>query len=114
MRRTRDRRTVLSADLDRLDARRALHGAGGEDPSRDALHAAVREAVRSALTDKQREVVEACFFEGLSQGEIARRLGITQQVVDKRLFGATRDGKRVGGAMARLREVLAPCVPLRS
>lgn len=104
---------VLTADLDRLDARRALYPSGDDDHARDALHAAVRDAVASALTDKQREVVEACFFEGLSQGEIARRLGITQQVVDKRLFGANRGGRRVGGAMARLREVLAPRVPVR-
>jgi RNA polymerase sigma factor (sigma-70 family) len=108
MTRERRRREVLSGDLDRLDARRACWSEGG---SRDALREAVREAVATALTDKQREVVEACFFEGLSQGEIARRLGITQQVVDKRLFGATRGGKRVGGAMARLREVLAPRLP---
>ncbi|NUP13135.1 MAG: sigma-70 family RNA polymerase sigma factor [Polyangiaceae bacterium] len=66
----------------------------------------VRDAVARALTDKQREVVEAYFFEGLSQGDIARRLGITQQVVHKRIFGAQRDGKTVGGALARLRAAL--------
>ena len=69
---------------------------------------AVREAVAASLTDKQREVVEACFFEGVSQGEIARRLGVTQQVVQKRLFGAPRGGRLVGGAIARLREALTP------
>jgi DNA-directed RNA polymerase specialized sigma24 family protein len=96
---------VLSADLDRFEATRSLWGGeGGEH----ALSDAVREAVATALTDKQREVVEACFFEGLSQGEVARRLGVAQQVVQKRLYGANRDGRLVGGAMARLREVLAP------
>ena len=97
-----------SADLDRYDATRSLWGA--EDEGSDARHAlrdAVREAVATSLTDKQREVVEACFFEGLSQGEIARRLGIAQQVVQKRLFGAPRGGRLVGGAIARLREALA-------
>ncbi len=102
----RERREVLSGDLDRFDARRSLWL--DDAPSRRGLAEAVREAVATALTDKQREVVEACFFEGLSQGEIARRLGITQQVVDKRLYGATRGGKRVGGAISRLREALAP------
>ena len=121
-RRRRERREVLSADLDRLDATRALWQRGpegaslgddGEDPQPRALETlceAVREAVATALTDKQREVVEACFFEGLSQGEIARRLGVTQQVVQKRLYGAPRGGRLVGGAMARLREALAPLV----
>ena len=100
---------MLTADLDRLDATRALWIPGDEGSGRlDALRDAVREAVATALTDKQREVVEACFFEGLSQGEVARRLGIAQQVVQKRLFGAPRDGRLVGGAMARLREALAP------
>lgn len=73
---------------------------------REARDRAVREAVAHALTDKQREVVQAYFFEGLSQGEIARRLNITQQVVHKRIFGAQRDGKLVGGALSRLREAL--------
>ena len=102
---------MLRADFDGYAATRALWG--GEDEGSDARHAlrdAVREAVATALTDKQREVVEACFFEGLSQGEIARRLGVAQQVVQKRLFGAPRGGRLVGGAIARLREVLAPRV----
>jgi DNA-directed RNA polymerase specialized sigma24 family protein len=108
-RRTRERREVLSADLDRYDATRSLWGSGEEAPGgRDDLRDAVRAAVATALTDKQREVVEACFFEGLSQGEIARRLGIAQQVVQKRLFGAPRGGRLVGGAISRLREALAP------
>src|SRR5262245_10006924 len=106
-RRRRERREVPWGDLDRLDARRRLwSGDEGEARSKERLRDAVREAVATALTDKQREVVEACFFEGLSQGEVARRLGITQQVVDKRLYGATRGGRRVGGAMARLRAAL--------
>ncbi|HEU4537985.1 MAG TPA: sigma-70 family RNA polymerase sigma factor [Polyangiaceae bacterium] len=68
---------------------------------------ALRAAVAGALTSKQREVVELHFFEGLSQGEIARRLGVSQQVVQKRLHGDRRAGKLVGGALPRLREALA-------
>lgn len=68
----------------------------------------VRLAVQTALTEKQREAVELFFFEGLSQSEIARRLGISQQVVQKRLFGAPRGGTVVGGALAKLREALGP------
>lgn len=70
----------------------------------------MREAVATALTDKQREVIEAHFFEGLSQGEIARRLGVSQQVVQKAIHGAARGGKTVGGALRKLREALAPFV----
>lgn len=108
-RRTRDRqhRVVLSDKLDRLDTERGLWAAG-DAPPRDRLREAVREAVASALTEKQRAVVEACFFEGLSQGDAARRLGITQQVVSKTLHGAPRDGRLVGGALRKLREALGP------
>lgn len=76
-----------------------------ESVDRDDL---VRRAVATALTEKQREAVELFFFEGLSQSEIARRLGISQQVVQKRLFGAQRNGAIVGGALAKLRSALAP------
>jgi DNA-directed RNA polymerase specialized sigma24 family protein len=82
------------------------------EPDRDALHDAVRAAVEQALTPRQREIVEAHFFDGLSQGDIARRLGVAQQVVQKALFGDLRRGRRVGGAIARLRKALAPVVSL--
>ena len=71
-------------------------------------HDRVRAAVATVLTEKQREAVELFFFEGLSQSEIARRLGISQQVVHKRIFGAPREGVVVGGALAKLREALLP------
>ena len=74
----------------------------------DEIDRAVRRAIAVALTDKQREAVELFFFEGLSQSEIARRIGVSQQVVHKRLYGAVRRGVIVGGAIARLREMLAP------
>ncbi len=105
---------MLSPDLNRVDARAGLWSAADDlGPSRDRLREAVREAVASALTDKQRAVVEAFFFEGLSQGDVARRLGVTQQVVQKTLHGAARDGRVVGGALRKLREALAPVMDAR-
>jgi RNA polymerase sigma factor (sigma-70 family) len=76
--------------------------------SDERLDLAVRRAVATALTGKQRDAVELFFFEGLSQSEIARRCGVSQQVIHKRLYGAMRDGVIVGGAIAKLREALAP------
>lgn len=81
-----------------------------EEAPLEALREAVRSAVATALTPKQREVVEAYYFEGRSQREIAHELGVTQQVVQKRLFGARRNQRTVGGALARLREVLSPAM----
>jgi RNA polymerase sigma factor (sigma-70 family) len=65
----------------------------------------LRELVATALTPRQRQIVELHYTDGLSQGQIAERLGITQQVVSKQLFGVLRDGKRIGGAIRRLRQL---------
>ena len=84
------------------------------DPGRTAsalpstVDLAVRRAVLTVLTAKQREAVELFFFEGLSQSEIGRKLGVSQQVIQKRLYGVPRRGIVVGGALAKLREALAP------
>ncbi len=76
-------------------------------PALDEASAAALRGARGALTSKQREAVELHFFEGMSQGQIARRLGITQQVVQKRLHGVQRRGKRIGGALPRLKRAIA-------
>lgn len=102
--RERRHRMVLFPDLNEVSQEQSLSHC--EEESAEQVSAWVRSAVETALTDKQREVVELYFFEGLSQGEIARQLGITQQVVQKRLYGAQREGRMVGGALARLRTVL--------
>jgi RNA polymerase sigma factor (sigma-70 family) len=72
---------------------------------RDELLDLLRELVATALTPRQREVVELSFVEGLTQAEVAARLGISQQVVSKALFGVVRDGRRIGGAIRRLRQL---------
>lgn len=104
----RARREVLRADLDHVPDHAAPWNTG--PATNDALCDAVRDAVEAALTPRQREIVEWHFFEGLSQGEIARRLGVSQQVVQKSLYGVTRGGRPVGGALRRLRELLSPLV----
>lgn len=100
------RRVRLCADPDRLPAPEPLDEP--DDRAAEALEDAVRSAVAAALTGKQRQAIEMYFFEGLSQGEIGRLLGVTQQVVHKRLFGALRGGRLVGGALGRLRAALQP------
>ena len=106
------RRTVSWTDFDAFDDQQQLWSfardeSTGEGDERAAL---VRNAVRAVLSPKQREAVEAYFFEGLSQDQIAERLGIRQQVVQRRLHGVVRRGRRIGGALARLRTALAPAL----
>ncbi len=76
--------------------------------------AALAEALHTALTERQRQAVRLYYFEGLSEAAIARQLGVSQQVVHRRIHGARRGGRRIGGALARLRAVLemgGPSVP---
>lgn len=98
-------RVVLRADLSHVPDDHALWR--GDD---DALHAhrdeSLRALVESTLTPRQRDIVSWHYFEGISQGDIARRLGVSQQVVQKALHGDSRGGRRVGGALQRLRAAL--------
>lgn len=62
--------------------------------------------IRTGLTQRQQEIVDLYFYEGKTQAEIAVILGISQQVVSKQLFGASRKGKMVGGVIRKLRKSL--------
>jgi RNA polymerase sigma factor (sigma-70 family) len=104
------REVLVSGEVfDRLPG--SLFGAGADDLDeetaavRDEMFDLLRELVATKLTPRQREIVELSFVDGLSQSEIADRLGIAQQVVSKHLFGVVRDGKRIGGAIRRLRQL---------
>jgi RNA polymerase sigma factor (sigma-70 family) len=71
----------------------------------DEAVAQLHTIIETGLTARQREVVQLYFYEGKTEGEIAQQLGIAQQVVSRHLFGALRAGRRVGGAMAKLRRL---------
>lgn len=103
-------RLAFWPDMDLLSSERLLWLVH-EDASSE-LFLAVREAVATQLSARQREVVEGHFFEGLSQPELAEKLGIRQQVVHKCLYGTKRNGKMVGGALKKLKVSLASWVQL--
>lgn len=71
----------------------------------DEAVAQLHTIIESGLTPRQRQIVHAYFFEGLTEAEIAQQLGIAQQVVSRHLYGVLRAGRRVGGAMAKLRKL---------
>ena len=73
---------------------------------RAELVALLRLVIETQLTRRQREIVDLYFYQGKTQEEIAALLGVAQQVVSKQLFGVMRKGKRVGGAIRKLRKIL--------
>ena|SRR5579871_5179009 len=81
--------------------------AGDKAEHVDELVGVLRELIETRLTDAQRKVIELYFFEDRTQEEIASELGISQQSVSRHLFGAVRDGQRVGGAIRRLQKLFA-------
>ena len=57
------------------------------------------------LTQKQCEVVILYFIYQKTQQEVAEVLGISRRVVSQHIFGICRNGKRVGGAIEKLRKI---------
>jgi DNA-binding CsgD family transcriptional regulator len=71
---------------------------------KDKLHTAFWKLVDSELTVRQREVLHLT-AEGLTQTEIAKKLGVNQSSITKSIHGNTdyKKGKRVyGGARKKL------------
>ncbi|MBL4632576.1 MAG: hypothetical protein JKY56_01815 [Kofleriaceae bacterium] len=101
-------RLVLWPDMDLLSSDLLLWYGGCETAVE--LADDVRAAVVSELSPRQRQVVEGCFFEGLSQPQLSAKLGISQQVIHKCLYGTRREGKMVGGALKKLRGALCHLV----
>jgi len=58
------------------------------------------------LTPRQREIVHLYFFEKMTEHEISQQLGISVPSVSQHLFGKSRGGKVVGGAIPKLRKKL--------
>lgn len=67
----------------------------------------------SALTPRQRQVVELYCFEGRTQIEIANTLGISQATVSQHLMGKLRGGHHIGGAFCKIRKAIRKMARLR-
>lgn len=66
----------------------------------------VQAVMVSALTSRQRQVMELYYLENLTQIEVAATLGITQVTVSQHLKGKQRGGKPVGGAFRKIRKAI--------
>ncbi|MFO7973507.1 MAG: sigma-70 family RNA polymerase sigma factor [Candidatus Hydrogenedentota bacterium] len=66
----------------------------------------INTLIETHLTDRQRDILRLYYFQGMTQVEIAEALSLTQSTVSRHLFGTARDGKKVGGAIAKLRKLV--------
>ena len=66
----------------------------------------VHNLMDEVLTPRQREIVHLYFFKKMAEHEISRQLGISVPSVSQHLFGKSRGGKMVGGAIPKLRKKL--------
>ena len=62
------------------------------------------EIIESELSAKQRQAVMLYFFGQKTQEEIGRIMGIPHQVVSQHIYGIRRNGKKIGGAIAKIRK----------
>ena len=100
--------------LESVPASRAMWFETSEDQERryafQSFFAKVKPVVfdllDSELTRRQREVVTLYYFHGKTQEDIATILDLSQSTVSRHLFGTVRDGKKVGGAITKLRKVI--------
>jgi len=65
----------------------------------------IHQIIANELTSQQARCVQLYFYEGKTQEEIGNMLGIRRRVVSQHLFGVTRNGKQVGGAINKIRKV---------
>ena len=65
----------------------------------------IRQIIAKELTERQAECIQLYFYKGKTQEEIGDILGISRRVVSQHLFGVTRNGKQVGGAVNKIRKV---------
>ncbi len=103
-----------SGYLESLPASRALWHETSEDRERryafqgffQEVKPLVHEAIDHSLTPRQREVVKLYFMYNKTQEDIATILKLSQSTVSRHLFGTVRQGKKVGGAIPKLRKVM--------
>lgn len=103
-----------SAFLENLPADRGLWFESEEDRNRrnafSEFFADVKpivfDLVDAKLTKRQMEVVKLHYLYGKTQEDIATILDLSQSTVSRHLFGTVRGGKKVGGAIPKLRKVI--------
>ena len=73
----------------------------------DRMMPVVMNKIDELLTPRQKEIVRMYYLDQMTEHEIAGELGISASSVSQHLFGKVRGGKRVGGAIPKLRRQLS-------
>ena len=73
----------------------------------DRMMPVVMNKIDEVLTPRQKEIVRMYYLDQMTEHEIAGELGISASSVSQHLFGKVRGGKRVGGAIPKLRKRLS-------
>ena len=102
------------ATLDRVPSTQALYYETEDDQDRryamktfyDEVRPSVDNFIENSLTKRQMEVVKLYYYYGKTQEDIAVILQLTQSTVSRHLFGTVRSGKKVGGAIPKLRKLI--------
>jgi RNA polymerase sigma factor (sigma-70 family) len=100
-------------ELDKLSYECLFSYQNQEDPKKQLHRASARkeilnlvfEIIESELTQRQRDCIKLYFLQEKTQAEVAEILGISRRVVSQHIYGIRRDGKRVGGAIKKIRKV---------
>jgi len=102
------------ADLDRVPAASALYYETEDDRERryamrdfyQEVAPAVTALIEEHLTRRQREILTLYYLHNKTQEDIAVILQVAQSTVSRHLNGTVRGGRKVGGAIPKLRKVI--------
>lgn len=100
--------------LENLSAERAVWFETDDDRERryvfedffQEVRPVVMQLIDTQLTQRQREVITLYYVHGKTQQDIAVILDLAQSTVSRHLFGTVRQGRKVGGAIPKLRKVI--------
>jgi hypothetical protein len=111
--------SVEKDTLDRFSNEQQLHYESEEDVRARRrrrewtarLMPLIEKLIHKYLTPRQREIVQLYFIRQMTVYEISEQLGISVPSVSQHLFGKSRHGKIIGGAIPKLRKKLAQLHP---
>jgi RNA polymerase sigma factor (sigma-70 family) len=116
---------LLDSDvLDKLPYECLLSYQSQKDPKKQLLKERERkqilkellDIIEYELTQRQRDCIKLYFLQEKTQAEVAEILGISRRVVSQHIYGICRDGKRIGGAIKKIRKVCKKrgiCIKIR-